>query len=68
MDGRTGQQCRDRWTQTLDRGDWSVRTESSTELHCDREWFYVDARLEAFENERKVFDRTWHKRVKRQYV
>ena len=57
-----------RWTQTLDRDSWSVRTESRTELHCDWEWFYVDARLEAFENEQKIFDRSWTKRVKRQLV
>jgi len=57
-----------RWTQTLDRDSWSVRTESMTELRCDRDWFYVHARLEAFENEQKIFDRTWTKRVKRRLV
>ena len=56
------------WTQTLSRGDWSVRTETMTEMSCDLSNFFVKAHIDAFEGERKVFERDWDKRVKRDLV
>lgn len=56
------------WTQTLDRDGWSVRTETSTELRCDRAYFFVDARIAAFENGQRVFERAWSRRIERNLV
>ncbi len=56
------------WTQTLARDDWSVRTESRTRLRSDRDFFHVDAQLEAYEGKAKVFEKRWERRVKRNLV
>ncbi len=56
------------WTQTLARDGWSVRTETRTKLHCDRVNFFVNARIDAFEDGHQVFERSWKRRVKRVLV
>ena len=43
------------WTQTLARGEWSVRTEAFTSMRCDAESFHLTGRVEAFENGLLVF-------------
>ncbi len=45
------------WTETLRRGEWSVRTESYAEMWSDSENFYLKARLEAWEGEMLVYER-----------
>ncbi len=57
-----------RWTQTLGRVAWRVRTETHTSLFSDRDHFYVRADLEAFEGERRVFTRSWDRKVPRDYL
>ncbi|WP_300513814.1 CocE/NonD family hydrolase [Aliiroseovarius sp.] len=39
------------WTQTLRRGDWSVRTEASTRMWADATHFHLRARIEAYEGD-----------------
>ncbi|MGN9758335.1 CocE/NonD family hydrolase [Streptomyces sp. SD31] len=53
------------WTMRFHRGDWDVRVVTHTELSCDRENFFVDATLDAYEADRRVFSRTWNERVPR---
>jgi putative CocE/NonD family hydrolase len=56
------------WTQKLARDGWSVRTETRTTMRCDRDNFYIDAHLEAFEDDCKIFERSWRRRVNRSLV
>lgn len=48
---------RTHWTETLRRGDWSVRTETHAEMWSDSQNFYLTARLEAFEGDKKIYER-----------
>jgi hypothetical protein len=45
-----------------------VRIESVTELTADAGHFHFTGRLDAFENDRSVFSRTWDERIPRQLV
>jgi hypothetical protein len=45
------------WTQTLSRGDWSVRTETFSRMSSDAEAFHITARIESYEGEQLVFER-----------
>jgi hypothetical protein len=47
------------------RGDWSIRTESDSSIHCDAENFYIKATITAFESEQQVNQRSWGKTIKR---
>ncbi|MEZ4606838.1 MAG: CocE/NonD family hydrolase C-terminal non-catalytic domain-containing protein [Deinococcales bacterium] len=53
------------WRQGLKRGDWHILTESYSELSCDREFFYLEAYVKAFEEDRLVFEKHWQEKVKR---
>ena len=53
------------WTQTLARDDWSVRTETRTELRTDGQEFFIKASIEAFEGEKELYKHNWYRRVKR---
>jgi hypothetical protein len=57
-----------RWTQTLARGDWSVRTEAAARLHADAGNFHLSARLEAFEGDAPVFSRDFSGSIPRDHV
>ncbi len=53
------------WTATVRRDNWSTRTETRTTLKCDRENFYLQATIEAFENEERVYEKSWEETIKR---
>jgi len=52
----------------MQRDDWDVRIRTHTSLTCDADHFHTHARLEAFEGERRVFDRTSERSVPRDHV
>ncbi|MGB0843438.1 MAG: CocE/NonD family hydrolase [Alphaproteobacteria bacterium] len=56
------------WSQTLERGDWSVRTETYSSMTSDAQNFYLTARIEAFEGEELVFGKDLQKTIKRDLV
>jgi len=60
------------WTQTMTRDSSTlpmrVRTEAYGRLTCDNEAFYLSARLEAFDNDTVVFERSWQKTIRRRCV
>ena len=56
------------WTRSLQRGDWKVKTITRTVLHCDENNFYLDAELDAYENDTRVFSQNWNRRIKRNLV
>ncbi|MFE6520780.1 CocE/NonD family hydrolase [Streptomyces sp. NPDC057794] len=53
------------WTMSFRRGDWDVRVVTHTRLSCDETDFFVDATLDAYEDDRRVFSRTWNEKVPR---
>ncbi|MEU3932441.1 CocE/NonD family hydrolase [Streptomyces sp. NPDC029044] len=53
------------WTMRFCRDDWDVRVVTSTRLTCDETDFFVDATLDAYEADRRVFSRTWNEKVPR---
>jgi putative CocE/NonD family hydrolase len=57
-----------RWLRGLSRGDWSIRTVTSTRLRCDPESFHLSAELDAWEDDRRVFSRNWHRTTRRRLV
>jgi len=56
---------RTHWTQTLSRNEWSVRTETMAEMRSDAQNFIVNARIEAYEGEKLVFQRDFEQKVPR---
>ncbi|MCT9139474.1 CocE/NonD family hydrolase [Streptomyces violarus] len=53
------------WTMRFQRDDWDVRVVTHTQLRCDETDFFVDATLDAYEADRRVFSRTWNEKVPR---
>ncbi|MFJ4541362.1 CocE/NonD family hydrolase [Streptomyces tibetensis] len=53
------------WTMRFGRDDWDVRVVTHTRLTCDETDFFVDASLDAYESDRRVFSRTWNEKVPR---
>jgi predicted acyl esterase len=56
------------WTTRRGRGDWQVRVETRTRMRATREHFLIDAELDAYEGERRVFCRNWCSSVPRDLV
>ena len=56
------------WTQTLRRGDWSVRTEAMTMLNADKDYFHVTGSVEAYEDGKLVQEKKWNTKIKRECV
>jgi uncharacterized protein len=57
-----------KWTQKLGRGDWQVRTETETRFRATKEEFLIDATLDAFEGDKRVYTQIWDRRIKRDLV
>jgi putative CocE/NonD family hydrolase len=53
------------WTMRFRREDWDVRVRTSTTLRCDATSFQVNATLDAYEGDRRVFSRTWNETLPR---
>ncbi len=60
-----GETC---WERGFERKDWCVRTVTKTVLTCDKNYFYINAELDAYEKERRVFSRNFTKKIKRNLV
>ena len=56
------------WTQKLARGDWRVRTETETHFRATREEFLIEATLDAYEGDKRVYSQSWDRRIKRDLV
>jgi putative CocE/NonD family hydrolase len=52
----------------LGRGPWRTRVEAESSMSCDLDSFVVVNRVDAFEATRRIFSRTWTKRVPRDLV
>ncbi len=56
------------WKQSLSRGSWKTSTITKISMRSDRENFYVDAHLAAFEGTETVFERTWEETIPRNFM
>jgi putative CocE/NonD family hydrolase len=56
------------WHREYSRGAWRVSAESNIVLTSDSKAFRVNARLDAFEGENRVFCRDWDERIPRDLV
>ena len=50
-------EARTHWSTENSRGAWSVRTETFAKMTSDKEMFYLEAKLEAYEGEKLVFEK-----------
>jgi hypothetical protein len=53
------------WTEERSRGKWSIRTETYSTMTSDKDFFYLESRVEAFENDKNIFEKKMNKKVKR---
>ena len=60
------QQCH--WTEKRSRGDWRVRTETTSAMRASKTHWHVTGRLEAYEGDTLIFSRDWDKKVRRKLV
>jgi uncharacterized protein len=54
-----------RWTTTLARGEWSVRTQAQARLSATATDWVIAAEVTAFEGERQVHRKTWERAIPR---
>lgn len=50
------------------RGDWHARVTTRTVLTSDEENFYLQAELDAYESNKRIFSKNWDKVVARDYL
>ena len=67
-DDPTSATARMHWSQTLTRGEWNVRTEAVCDMRCDREYWYVEGEVEAFEDGLSLYAKSWKTRIPRRMV
>lgn len=56
------------WVRGFERGDWQVKTITRTTLRCDEDYFYLDAELDAYEGDRRIYSNNWNRRIRRNLV
>lgn len=56
------------WTQSLARGDWRIRIESEAKQWSDENFFYLEARVMAFEGESLFHEKTWREHIPREHL
>ena len=56
------------WTQEQERGDIVLRTETSCSMWSDATTFYLEAKLEAYENEKLIYERSVEDRIARDHL
>ncbi len=55
------------WTQEIARNDWSVRTETRSEMHADAGNYHLTASIQAYEGAALVFEKTFHETIPRRF-
>ncbi|WP_027144851.1 CocE/NonD family hydrolase [Mesorhizobium sp. WSM3626] len=56
------------WSCYLQRSGWSVRTEITSQLSCTASEWLVTASVTAYEEERRIFHKTYDKRIARDFM
>ncbi len=52
----------------FEREDWKVSTVTHTKLHSDEEYFYINADIDAYEGDARIFCRSWNNKIPRDLV
>ena len=52
----------------MSRGEWRIRTVSTSSLRCDAFNYYISARVVAFEGEKEMSSRDWEQTIPRHYT
>ncbi|MEM9778045.1 MAG: CocE/NonD family hydrolase C-terminal non-catalytic domain-containing protein, partial [Chloroflexota bacterium] len=47
------------WTHMLRRGEWQVSTETKAKMTCDKNYFYLQVSITAFEQDAEVWRKIW---------
>lgn len=56
------------WDMTFERRDWQIRTVTRTILTSSATHFRIQAELDAYENDSRVFSKSWDSRIPRNLV
>ena len=56
------------WVRTLERGDWSIMTRTTTTLTSDERNFYITAELDAYEGDVRFACKSWNETIPRDLV
>jgi len=56
------------WELTLGRDNWKTRLETNSEMWCDNTNFYLVNTLTAYEEGKKIFNKTWKSEISRDHV
>ncbi|MEM7292065.1 MAG: CocE/NonD family hydrolase [Pseudomonadota bacterium] len=54
-----------KFTCWMSRDNWSIRTESESDWHCDASRYYISARVRAYENDVLFHERLWEQTIPR---
>ena len=46
-------------TSAMGRGDWQTRSDVTSSMTCNAETFHVESTLDVYENDEKIFTRSW---------
>jgi putative CocE/NonD family hydrolase len=57
-----------RWEQTLKRGDWSIRTETSSAMWSDEMHFHLTGKVVAYEADSIIFEREYADTIERRLI
>ena len=55
------------WTEERSRGEWSIKTETYSKMTSDNNYFYLEAKIEAYENDEIIYKRDMKKKIKRKF-
>ena len=53
------------WTEERSREGWSIRTDTFSSMTSDKSYFYLKARVEAYEKEKLIFKKKMESKIKR---
>ena len=53
------------WTEERSREGWSIRTDTFSSMTSDKSYFYLKARVEAYEREKLIFKKRMESKIKR---
>ncbi len=56
------------WTSELNRPPLQTRTETFASMRCDATHFYLQAKIEAFEQDELIFEKSFDEKIKRKFV
>ncbi|MFW6413493.1 MAG: CocE/NonD family hydrolase C-terminal non-catalytic domain-containing protein, partial [Oceanicaulis sp.] len=56
------------WIRTLERGEWSVMTRTTTTLTSDEKNFYITAELDAYAGDVRFACKSWNETIRRDLV